>query len=290
MPYHVVDIPHIDMTMTPAVGPSTNFRSIQTQSNEFAVMSLSKLNMEHLRLRLLDEHGETAPKSWSKTQLLLRLTELEGIEQLQRAKKEVSPLRAMEIRINQASVKKHLLQKMAVEEFGLTLTGNETIAMLRVRCMGTAMAAIPGHPEDKVGFGEWGHLSYAEIQVHQPKYCRWVIQTAQEGQACMRLCRLATWLKLNEDDIEMIKDNKIGMGKTTKTRKPKKTMGYSAASSSNTTETDLAEVMGGLVETVKSLAQDMKQLKAESKEAKRKTHNSGDVTTGSSDWEKPAEV
>ena len=53
-------------------------------------------------------------------------------------------------------------------------------------------------PTDPVGFGEHSALSYQEILVNQPAYCKWVIQTSSEGQCCARLARLATWLLVTE--------------------------------------------------------------------------------------------
>ena len=44
--------------------------------------SVVQLDAAGLRKRLLVQHGETAPKEWSKMQLLLRVTELEGTEGL----------------------------------------------------------------------------------------------------------------------------------------------------------------------------------------------------------------
>ena len=65
-------------------------------------MSLNQMSLAELRQRL-SQHGEEAPKGWTKAQLKLRLIEIEGEEAMLPQAKEVSPLRQMEVNINKAS-------------------------------------------------------------------------------------------------------------------------------------------------------------------------------------------
>ena len=111
------------------------------------VTSLTQLSLGELRQRLLS-HGETAPRSWEKSHIVLRLTEIEGTL-LSGPVKEKSPLRLLGIRINQASCKKCDLQQLAQE-----ITRNETIAVLNVRSMDQAAQLTPGHRLDLVGSGK----------------------------------------------------------------------------------------------------------------------------------------
>jgi len=157
-------------------------------------MALNTLTLPELRERL-QSHGETAPRAWSKTQVLLRLVELEGEGNLRAGCQPKSPLRALEIKINQASRKKSVLQELATQELGLSITGNETIEILKLKAMEKALMIAEPHAEDYVAFGQWCHLKYVEVMMQQPGYCEWVMKTAAEGDCCTRLRRLANWLE-----------------------------------------------------------------------------------------------
>ena len=100
--------------------------------------SVVQLDAAGLRNRLLVQHGETAPEEWSKMQLLLRLTELEGPEGLAPKKTEISPLRVMEVEINKAARKKATLIGLIQEQLPVNLTGNETIEILKLKAMDAA--------------------------------------------------------------------------------------------------------------------------------------------------------
>eukprot|EP00438_Fugacium_kawagutii_P009008 Skav217164 [mRNA] locus=scaffold566:197158:197451:- [translate_table: standard] len=67
-------------------------------------MALGKMSTADLKARLWEMHGEPTPKGWRKNRLLLRLTELEGIEAAQPSgPPKKSPLRELEIRINKSA-------------------------------------------------------------------------------------------------------------------------------------------------------------------------------------------
>ena len=51
------------------------------------------------------------------------------------------------------------------------------------------------HPMDPVGFGKHSSLTYQEVAQQHPGYCDWVTKTAMEGDSCLLLQRLATWLE-----------------------------------------------------------------------------------------------
>ena len=79
-------------------------------------MSAAKLSLAELRGRLRG-HGDTAPKAWTRAQILLRLVELEGDHILKTEKEEPSPLRQWEVRrINRASKKKAELQTLLAKD------------------------------------------------------------------------------------------------------------------------------------------------------------------------------
>ena len=141
-------------------------------------MSLNQMSLAELRQRLLT-HGEEAPRAWAKSQLKLRLIEIEGEAAMQPQTKEASPLRQMEVNINKAARRKADLQKFVKEELGVDLTGTETVEILKMKALNRAYNSIPGHAEDPVGFGQWCHLKYQEVKTQQPAYCQRVLTTAK---------------------------------------------------------------------------------------------------------------
>ena len=224
-------------------------------------MSLNQMSLAELPQRLLT-HGEEAPRAWAKSQLKLRLIEIEGEAAMQPQTKEASPLRQMEVNINKAARRKADLQKFVKEELGVDLTGTETVEILKMKALNWAYNSIPGHAEDPVGFGQWCHLKYQEVKTQQPAYCQWVLTTAAEGQCSPRLRRLADWLKTVE--------------KTTRPRPcTSKTPSHPMGPSSSTTPTpgqgeEVKAMLQNLMVTVKNLSDDMVQVKQNAKEAKRR--------------------
>ncbi|CAK8994705.1 CCHC-type domain-containing protein [Durusdinium trenchii] len=105
----------------------------------------NRMSLAELRQRL-SQHGEEAPKGWTKAQLKLRLIEIEGEEAMLPQAKEVSPLRQMEVNINKASGAD--LQKFVKEEMGVDITGMETVEILKMKALNRAYNSIPvGHIE-----------------------------------------------------------------------------------------------------------------------------------------------
>ena len=227
-------------------------------------MSLNQMSLAELRQRLLT-HGEEAPRAWTKSQLKLRLIEIEGEAAMQPQTKEASPLRQMEVNINKAARRKADLQKFVKEELGVDLTGTETVEILKMKALSRAYNSIPGRAEDPVGFGQWCHLKYQEVKTQQPAYCQWALTTAAEGQCSPRLRRLADWLKTVE--------------KTTRPRPcTSKTPSHPMGPSSSTTPTpgqgeEVKAMLQNLMATVKNLSDDMVQVKQNAKEAKRRTRH-----------------
>lgn len=234
-------------------------------------MSASQLNVKEVRMRLEQDHGEVVPKNWSRAQVMLRLTELEGNQCMEKSKKQQTPLRQVEVEINRAAKKKATLIEY-VQNMGVPLTGNETIDQLKVKAMGYASTKTMGAAEEFVGFGKHSALTYHEVMVGYPQYCEWVQTMAQEGQTCPKLQRLAAWLKTQDHEMVMPK---------VQTR-PRKggAVGNSSSSSSNTDVAQLTNMVAMLAQEVKSLKED--------KEVRRKTAPSMDVTS-SSEWEKPSQ-
>lgn len=238
-------------------------------------MSLRSLNVEELQDRLFEAHGERAPAKWSRAQLLLRFTELEGEGVLMGASRQHSPLRTVEIEINKASRKKSVLQAYCTQNLAMEISGSETIEVLKVKALNQAYQECPTDARDYVGFGQHSALTYEEIQALFPDYCSWVQKTASEGEASPKLQRLARWLHFSQGKPPVAKPCPKKMMK-----KPKAKMGQASASTDSQTVPLLTE----LTHTVKALAKEVEDLKDE-KTARRKMNISGDGTF-SSEWEK----
>eukprot|EP00435_Cladocopium_sp_Y103_P072645 s5_g40.t3 len=240
--------------------------------------SVVQLDAAGLRNRLLVQHGETAPKGWSKMQLLLRVTELEGTESLAPKKTEVSPLRVMEVEINKAARKKATLISLIQEQLSVNLTGNETIEILKLKAMDAAYRACAAHPQDWdwVGFGQHANKKYQELFNQEPEYCKWVMPTAAEGQACPKLQRLAAWL--DQQDPEDRRQMEVDSQKVN--RKGNRARGSKDVAAKDTTTN---QQMEQLTKVVGMLAKEVQSLKEE-KESRRKTTSSGEGIS-SSEWE-----
>lgn len=235
---------------------------------------LNQMSAVDLRQRLLDL-GEDAPKGWSKAQLRWRLTQIEG-EPMEPVGPSVSPFRAMEIKINQAARRKSVLQDYMRTELGMTLTGSETVPVLQTKALERAFAMTPAHPKDMVGFGRHSSLSYEEVLIREPTYCRWVMETHQEGDACPRLQRLAMWLE-TQNVIQKAATNVTKGYMTSKTKVNKESATGSA---------DVTNMLADMMKTMEHLTQEVTELKKHDKESKRKTNHNKDGAT-SSDWEQP---
>ena len=131
-------------------------------------MSAAKLSLAELRDRL-HGHGETAPKAWTRAQILLRLVELEGDHILKTEKEEPTPLRQWEVRINQASKKKAELQTLLAKDLHVDVNPNWTIDMLRLKAQpGGSSLRDSGSQERSGGLREMVPLEVSRGADHRP--------------------------------------------------------------------------------------------------------------------------
>ena len=143
--------------------------------------------------------GEVPPEKWGITELKVRLAELREERGLNQKNPQQTDLQQWVLLLNRASRKKADLQKFNHNQLQLAVAENATIAQLQKQAIERIYQMSKADPTDPVGFGEHSALSYQEILVSQPSYCKWVIQTSSEGQCCARLTRLATWLLVQKD-------------------------------------------------------------------------------------------
>ena len=166
---------------------------------------MSNLTKQNLR-KMIEQEGETAPRQWSKVELLQRVEEITGHDPTrEKGKKaeEASEYRVLVRDLNHASRRKAELQQFCSERLGMQVNYNLTIPQLQKDAMAIIASRTPPEPSDLVGFGRHASLSYARLQSDHPEYCRWVKETAREGQCNPRLRRLAGWLLNDVGMVEM---------------------------------------------------------------------------------------
>eukprot|EP00435_Cladocopium_sp_Y103_P069276 s590_g33.t1 len=145
-------------------------------------------------VNILLELGESAPNQWTIAEIKARIQELQTEKGINPTKCHKTELQLWVIQLNKVSKKKADLQAWCQNELGMSLTMSETIPQLQKKAMEQIYMRAAAHPTDPVGFGEHCSLSYEELRSSQEQYAQWVQKTAQEGQSCYRLQRLAAWL------------------------------------------------------------------------------------------------
>ncbi|CAE7909788.1 unnamed protein product, partial [Symbiodinium necroappetens] len=167
--------------------------------------SMSNLTKQNLR-KMIEQEGESAPRQWTRVELLQRIEEITGRDHTREKTKkqeEESEYRVLVRDLNHAARRKGDLQQFCVDRLGMQVNYNLTIAQLQKDAMAIIASRTPPEPADLVGFGRHASLSYGRLKSDHPEYCRWVKETASEGQCNPRLRRLAGWL-LN--DAKMVQE------------------------------------------------------------------------------------
>ena len=267
--------------------PLLQFELARHQLNQFPNMSAMT------REEILDElisMGELPPQSWSNAEMKLRMEELriaKGLNPNPRAK-EKAPLRQWMIRLNAASSKKQDLVDFLREELKMAISGNDTIATLKKKGIMAIYQFAPTSPMDPVGFGAHAALHYQELKQTQPEYCKWVLQTAQEGNSDPRMARLASWLLKDQESqpassgdqtkpYPITREELVQMGYLRQKSVKPKAKPVAAPSEISGTFSDSSstrELMANLVTAVKDLTEEVQELK-ESKPRKKQASDVG---------------
>lgn len=234
-------------------------------------MACSKMSSAQLRNRLETQHQERPPQSWSKTQLLLRIVELEGESVIERSHKVKTPLRELEVAINQAAKKKSTLQQFLVERLGLTLTGNETIPQLRVKAMNQAYLMAPGDAGDKMGFGVHADKSYEDVAMNFPDYVRWARTIKEEEGCCAKMERFLKWAESNDVIMKLEDQPACSIS------------GRAMASSQTLSQKKPDKNMQQMMNKMAAMEKELKELK--SQKSRKTTVNTGEDEITSSDWD-----
>lgn len=144
----------------------------------------------------LAEYGVMAPKEWTVHELEYHLHETRAQEGIQVKKgKSQTSLREHMTALNVAARKKQDLQDHLVQNLKMPPMPNATIMDLKRAAITKIYQISECHPMDPVGFGKHSSLTYQEVAQQYPSYCEWVKKTSMEGDSCLLLQRLASWLE-----------------------------------------------------------------------------------------------
>ena len=156
-------------------------------------MALSRMSSSEMRDRLESQHQErVAPKS-TKVQMLTCLIELEVEDILEETKQVTTPRQHLIAKVNQAARKK------ASGSLHLSLTGNETIPILKVKCLNEAYKVAELHESDIMGFGKHAEKSYIEA-AQDGNYVEWTKRICAEEATNHLLQRWIRWLSTVKDE------------------------------------------------------------------------------------------
>ena len=114
---------------------------------------MSDLTRANLQ-RMLNEHGEEPPKSWTRAELLLRVEELTNtnMSKSQPAAKDTTTYRYMVQELNKAARKKADLQKHCQDTLRMNVNFNHTIAQLQREAMIKIYVMSKPDPTDVMGW------------------------------------------------------------------------------------------------------------------------------------------
>ena len=230
-------------------------------------MALSRLSAADLRDRLAARHDEEAPEQWTKMELLTRVAELEGEMALEPKGRLLTPLQAMVVEINKASRKKAQLQEYMTVKMRATLTGNETIPVLKVKAMTLAYQLAEVSPQDLLGFGKHASLTYEEAVTQDPKYAQWARTISKEEETNPRLRRWVRWME-QMPDVDMVL--KLNGEKTEESKASEKRRGKTTTGAASKQEQTLEMLTKAVCELTKEVAKSREE-KSESSDRARKS-------------------
>lgn len=230
--------------------------------------------------------GELPPKNWSAMEVIQRMEEVRMSRGLHPNPKhqEVTPLRRMVIKLNEAARKKEHLVGHA-QSLGVPVTPNDTIATLQKKSLMAIYDQAAISAEDPVGFGKYASLTYQELYQQDVQYLQWVLTTAKEGYCDARLARLARWCQdlskvtkkpAEEASIptsELINKGYLKPAQVKKLAEPSATSAASESVTSSQMEATNAMIqqLASAVLDLKEEVQDLKEERGNRKEPKIKS-------------------
>lgn len=197
--------------------------------------------------------GLEAPASWTVKELEYHLQELRSQKGIEVVKGKVkTPLQQLVSQMNEASRKKANLASFMTQTLEIPVDGNSTINEMTKSCLDHIYQQCDPHSEDPVGFGQHSSLTYRQIKMEYPSYCKWVVQTHQEGECSPMLHRLAVWLNQGAHVTPSpVKSKNKAVPKTTT---PPKT-------SASSSETETNKMLVTMHQTLMALKEEVEELK-----------------------------
>ncbi|CAE6972698.1 unnamed protein product [Symbiodinium sp. KB8] len=122
------------------------------------------MTMKPISAKMIEQEGETAPRQWTRVELLQRVEEITGNDPTREKGKK----------------KEEESEQFCADRLGMQVNYNLTIAQLQKDAMAVIASKTPPEPSDLVGFGRHASLSYARLQSDHPEYCRWVKEAQKE--------------------------------------------------------------------------------------------------------------
>ena len=98
---------------------------------------------------------------------------------------------------------KALLQKFTEAVMKIKITGNETMDVLKAKCIQGLKDLTLASGSDRMDFGMHSNKTYAEV-LEDSGYTKWCIQTSQEGECGWKLKRYAQWAIRQQPAVEVL--------------------------------------------------------------------------------------
>ena len=267
----VVDEPRDILILQPISAPSNPFAVVNTLNLQ--VSSMSDLTREQLRAALRAT-GEEPPASWTKSELRLRLQEITGADLGQTIKKlnqgPPSEYQTWLRQLNQAKVRKALLQKFVSEKLKLTNVDNMTIPQLELAGLRKIYEISKPHPTDPMGFGKYSYKSYEQVMAENLGYCEWAKKTVSEGpdRCDPKLARFTRWLEMVNQE-ELVPEKNLFAKFKGPTKSNKKEASSSQASASSSQPSSIEAKMETMINMMTELQGEVEKIKEDQKPRKK---------------------
>ena len=233
---------------------------------------MADLKLEELRAALA-QLGETAPKTWTRAEIRVRLEELTGEDLSKNVKskhQDASPAQQLTKKLNAAANRRKAdLVSFCEQELRMSNIDKWTMNRIQMEGLKKVLEITEGDFRDLVSFGKHGLLTYQELYDQDKSYCRWVVETAQERQekSDFRLRRLARWIQ-KQDEEELKPESSRQMGRPILSLLQKS--GYKDIQSTALSSENKDERLDALTAVIKELSAEVQNLKDERQPARKK--------------------
>ena len=247
---------------------------VPTRLRHHSSRSMPSMKREEL-VQAIRAMGEEPPRQWSKTELQVRLTELEEEHGVTRVKgRQHTNLQLWMVRLNEAKKLKSTLVTFVENELGLSVQPNQTIARLTQEAVEKIYHISKPSASDPMGFGCHANKTYEEVIQTEPSYVKWARNTVAEGPTCARLGRFVTWLEMSENPSTTKMDTYTSVpqprAKAKSQVSPRSVVTHSSSSTAMMAQTQA--MFETVMNAVGSLKEEIDHLKEERPHKKSDTH------------------